>query len=289
MMKMRKNGFSLIELMVAITISMVAMVAVSEVYVSTRQTYKLQNMQSPLADEGRFAISMIQRIVSQAGYRPLPWTTMVAHRIAIATGAATNSITVKFDRDGSNQINCDGSTDAKVPAVPPAVPLAVPPILRIEQNGRKLRCGPVNADGTVNGDGSINANGTVTAANWVDWIVPATAGTGNSSDVVDFAVAYGIDTGPAMTPANFGCGTEAAGNKPRDCIADSYATALPGVATDDQIVAVKVCLILSSEATDSSVIKPAAVKNCGGTDIGGSQANHKLYRTFRTTVLLKNR
>jgi type IV pilus assembly protein PilW len=249
MMKMRKNGFSLIELMVAITISMVAMVAVSEMYVSTRQTYRLQSMQVPLTDEGRFAMSMIQRVVSQTGFRRSPATIMATDRIAIAA----NVITLKFDPDGINQISCDGS-----------VPLAgVAQTLVIQKNGNKLQCGVI------------------------DWVAPATAGTGNSSEVVGFAVTFGIDTGPSTT-TNFGCGPEAAGNKPGDCIADSYVSALPGLAYQ-QIVAVKACLILRSEATDSSVVKSAAVKDCAGTDIGGSQTDHKLYRAFRTTVLLKNR
>ncbi len=38
------RGFSLVELMVALAISMVAMVAVTELYLGTRQTYRVQAM-----------------------------------------------------------------------------------------------------------------------------------------------------------------------------------------------------------------------------------------------------
>lgn len=250
----RKNGFSLIELLIAITISMVGIVAVAKNYVSSRQTYKLQSMQSALTEEGLYAISMMQRTISQAGFRISPSESISSDHIAIST----NGMTLKFVADGSNLIGCDGS----IPAAATAQTLV------IQKTGSKLQCGTF------------------------DWIAPAVSGAGNSSEVVDFQVKFGIDTGPADTPANFGCGLESAGKKPRDCIADSYVTALPTspiVVTADQIMAVKICLLLRTEATDSGVVKPAVVKNCSGTDIADTRDDHKLYRVFRTTVLLKNR
>ena len=247
---MRKNGFSLIELMISIAISMVALVAVSEVYVASRQTYKLQGMQAQLTEEGRFAMAMVQRIVSQAGFRQSPMMPMEIERIS----SAANEITVKFESDGANQVVCNGS----VPAA------GVAQTLTIKRVGAKLQCG------------------------LVDWVAPATVGTGNSSEVADFTVLLGVDTGPS-TDKNFGCGDAAGVNKPRDCIADKYVGGLTGTETSAQIVALRVCLMLSSEASDSSVLRPAPVKNCGGTEIVGSQTNHKLYRTFRSTVLLNNR
>ncbi|AZP14491.1 hypothetical protein EJN92_08655 [Undibacterium parvum] len=252
MMNMRKNGFSLVELLVAITISMVALVAVSASYVSSRQTNKVQGMQNPLTEEGRYAISMIQRIVSQAGFRQTPVSAMPADRIEVAA----NVLTARFEADGSNLIACDGS----VPLAGAAQTLVIQ-----KTNTGKLQCGTV------------------------DWIAPAISGTGNSSEVVDFLVKFGIDTGPALTPENFGCGIANAGTKPRDCIADSYVSTLPSGVSADQIVSVKVCLLLRSEALDSSVVKPALVKDCSGTDIANTQNDRKLYRAFWTTVLLKNR
>ncbi|WP_295763469.1 PilW family protein [Undibacterium sp.] len=251
-MNMRKNGFSLVELLVAITISMVALVAVSASYVSSRQTNKVQGMQNPLTEEGRYAISMIQRIVSQAGFRQTPVSAMPADRIEVAA----NVLTARFEADGRNLIACDGS----VPLAGAAQTLVIQ-----KTNTGKLQCGTV------------------------DWIAPAISGTGNSSEVVDFLVKFGIDTGPALTPENFGCGIANAGTKLRDCIADSYVSTLPLGVNADQIVSVKVCLLLRSEAVDSSVMKPALVKNCSGTDIANTKDDRKLYRAFWTTILLKNR
>jgi type IV pilus assembly protein PilW len=251
MMTMRKNGFSLVELLIAITISMVALIAVSASYVSSRQTNKVQGMQTPLTEEGRYAISMIQRIVSQAGFRQTPVSAMPANRIEVAA----NVLTARFEADGSNLIACNGS----VPAAGTAQALV------IQKTNGKLQCGTV------------------------DWIAPAISGTGNSSEVVDFLVKFGIDTGPALTPENFGCGIANAATKPRDCIADSYVSTLPSGVNADQIVSVKVCLLLRSEAVDSSVMKPALVKDCSGTEIANTKDDRKLYRAFWTTILLKNR
>lgn len=260
-MKAQQNGFSLIELLIAIAISMIAMVAATQVYVGTKSTSRLQAMQIRLSEDGRFGTSMIQRIIAQAGYRQTPSSNIATDRI----GVASSVVTVKFRSDGDTQLNCSGGT-----------PAAADQTLAIQRDATndKLQClFDSNADGVAD-----------TA---VDWIAPANGGEG--SEVVSFRVLMGIDTGPGSTNENLGCGTAAAAVKPRDCIADSYVENLTGGVTADQIVSIKVCWMLRSQATDASVTKSAAVQNCAGTDIPGSQNDRKLYRTFNTTVLLRNR
>ena len=133
----------------------------------------------------------------------------------------------------------------------------------------------------------------------VNWIVPTAEGAGNGTEVADFAVQFGVDTSPVDTPADFGCGVATAAGRSRDCIADSYVAALPAGVTSNQIKAVRVCLVLRSEASDGSVVKPKGVPKCaevlaGTADaadaevISSSQTDRKLYRTFVTTVLMKN-
>jgi hypothetical protein len=152
--------------------------------------------------------------------------------------------------------------------------------MTIEKSGAKLVC---RFD--TNGDGDVidAADGSV------DWIAPAAAGAGNGTEVVDFSVKLGVDTGPAGMNENLGCGTVSGGVKPRDCIADAYVSALPGGVTAAQIVAIKVCWMLRSEATDASITRNANVKDCSNADIANSSNDRKLYRTFHSTVLLRNR
>jgi prepilin-type N-terminal cleavage/methylation domain-containing protein len=254
-MRHQQTGFSLVELLVAIAISMVAMVAATSVYVSSKGTSRLNEMQQRLSEDGRFGNAMLQRIISQAGYRETPSNNIASDRISVTSDGGTSEaiITVKFRTDGANQAVCDGST-----------PAAADQTLVIRQDGSKLRCGTV------------------------EWIAPATAGAGNGTEVMDFYVQMGLDTGPASTNEYLGCGATTGGVKPRDCIVDTYSDAL-GTNTADQIVAIKVCWVLRSEATDASIVKAALVKDCSNNDIANSKDDRKLYRTFNTTVLLRNR
>jgi type IV pilus assembly protein PilW len=262
-MKTKNHGFTLVELMVAIVISLVAVLAATEVYVSTRQTNRLQGMQSRLSEDGRFAVFMLQRFLSQAGFRPTPNIALpVAPNDPIVV--ANDVIAVRFAPDGENQIGCDGSVRP--------VDIVFQSFV-IQRLGNSLQC--TGLDSTAN------------------WIAPAAAGVvGNGTEVADFAVQLGVDTGPPNIAPDFGCGVVVGAFKPRDCIVDEYVDDLDAVnppATSNQIKALRVCLVLRSEAIDGSVVKPTAVRNCANTaDITGSQTDRKFYRTFWTTVLMKN-
>jgi len=238
------RGFSLVELMVAVTIALVAMLAAISLYSSTRQTYRIQGMQSRLSEDGRFAISMLRRVIQQAGFRPSSATLMGATITPDATDASSK-FTVQFTGDGTNTIDCNGA------AVTGAQSLVV------ALSGTSLQCGTT------------------------DWVAPS----GNGTEVISFRADYGIDTGPNTTPKAYGCGTISGATAERDCVADSYVSAV----TSSPIVAVRVCLILRSEDTDISVAKTASYKDCSGADIANSQSDRKLYRTFRSTILLRNR
>lgn len=156
------RGFSLVELMVALAISMVAMVAVTELYLGTRQTYRVQAMQSRLSEDGRFALSILQRLVSQAGYR----ASSAAMPSRIKALSAT-SLQIAFAGDGTGTIACDGS------------PVGVARTVIISRSNTSLQCA----------DGADEA--AATAANKTDWIAPA---GGNGTELADFRIGYGVDT-----------------------------------------------------------------------------------------------
>ena len=67
----RAKGFSLVELMVALTLSMVITSGVAMVWVSNRQTFLGQDNRSRMQENGRFALSVIEREVRLAGYKGL--------------------------------------------------------------------------------------------------------------------------------------------------------------------------------------------------------------------------
>jgi type IV pilus assembly protein PilW len=284
-MKTKNHGFTLVELMVAIVISLVAVLAATEVYVSTRQTNRLQGMQSRLSEDGRFALSMLQRFISQAGFRPAP-SIVLPDSPDGPIAVADNVIRLRFVPDGENQIACDGSV--------------LPPTNGVFQSFEIRRSQRPQSNDRLR----LQCTSLEPGAALVEWIAPAAAGAGNGTEVADFAVQLGVDTNttPANIPADFGCGAATAVGKPRDCIADRYVgnlSELSTPATPDQIKTVRVCLVLRSQAIDGSVVRPNGVPMCaevlaGTADEVGAEVipeslnDRKLYRTFVTTVLMKN-
>lgn len=273
--RMEERGFTLVELLVAMLIALVALTAASDMYLKTRGINRLQGMQSRLSEDGRFALSMLQRIVLQAGFHPNPNPDITANAteynfLKVATAPSirngffdtltATSFNVKFFGDNTNTVGCDGS------AVSGAQTLAI----AANSTAGTLKCGTSG------------------------WIAPS----GNATELVDFKVEYGADiatnssvanVAEAITPANLGCGDDSstAGFKVRDCVADAYVLAT-AQANLEKIVAVRVCLVLRTEDTDASMVRTSAYKNCDDADIAISQTDLKLYRTFRSTIQVKN-
>jgi type IV pilus assembly protein PilW len=72
------HGFSLIELLIAMTITLVMVIAASLVYLSVRETESAQSKASDSIETGTFALQLIGRDLAQAGAYPIvmPPTTM---------------------------------------------------------------------------------------------------------------------------------------------------------------------------------------------------------------------
>ncbi len=63
-----QHGVTLVELMIAITISLIIAIGISSIYASSKRSFKLQEEFSRLQENGRFAINHITRFVRSAGY-----------------------------------------------------------------------------------------------------------------------------------------------------------------------------------------------------------------------------
>ena len=64
----RPHGFSMIELMVAVTLALVVSAAAVAVFVASRSSYLSTSGTAALADGGRFALDFIQSSVRSAGF-----------------------------------------------------------------------------------------------------------------------------------------------------------------------------------------------------------------------------
>ena len=64
-----QRGLSLVELMVAIVLGLILVVAVIELFVNNRQVYRVQEAKARMQEDGRFALHHISRIMLNSGYR----------------------------------------------------------------------------------------------------------------------------------------------------------------------------------------------------------------------------
>ncbi len=65
---MRVRGFSLVELMVALTISLIILAAVSVMFVNTRRAYDTQDRLARVQENGRFAMLYLMQDIRTTGY-----------------------------------------------------------------------------------------------------------------------------------------------------------------------------------------------------------------------------
>jgi type IV pilus assembly protein PilW len=84
----RQLGLTLVELLVALTISSVIAIAAVSALIVSRQGLTTVDAASQLRDNGRFAVDLIQRLGVQAGYQDLIYSTVP--RPANAVGVSAN-------------------------------------------------------------------------------------------------------------------------------------------------------------------------------------------------------
>jgi type IV pilus assembly protein PilW len=87
-----QRGYSLIEVMVAITIALFLMAGAGTIMQHTRNAFKAQDQLAQLQDSERMAMSLITDVVQSAGYYPNPHTftdvqTLVASPAFLTAGA----------------------------------------------------------------------------------------------------------------------------------------------------------------------------------------------------------
>jgi type IV pilus assembly protein PilW len=66
--KDRQQGLTLVELMVAMTISLILLAAISQVFITSRQTYTIEENQARTQEAGRFAMEFLSQDIRMAGY-----------------------------------------------------------------------------------------------------------------------------------------------------------------------------------------------------------------------------
>lgn len=123
MSKNPQQGFSLVELMIAITLGMVLMGAALQFMVSTRQTYELNDDISRIQENGRIALDIMVKDLQMAGYRApmngdgkvpdffLKETTVAGSFLQDGGGANSDRLAIQFDPppDDGTEVDCLGN------------------------------------------------------------------------------------------------------------------------------------------------------------------------------------
>ncbi|WP_028453584.1 PilW family protein [Chitinilyticum aquatile] len=260
----KHSGFTITELMVGLALAMILTLAVANVYIETRATFRTQAAQARLGDEGRFIMAMVQRMAFQAGYRDSANMTQTFNTTRgnmqnreIIDGTE-QSMDVRFYGDPQGNIfSCANDTtgNASYPELKTSQEYAYSIYINSES---KLVCAPLGGDGSQEQVLSENIPSDYSAKN--------------------LKFEYGID--------NNG-----------DQIADQYISpATTGNLDGSKVFSVKMCVVIRNN--DAGLIKagkkadgttPARnYLDCDNNQITLNTNDTRLYRTFKTAVYLRN-
>lgn len=301
-----EQGRTLVELMISMTIGLIIMLAVSTLYVTNTQTYRVTDDKALLEEDGRLALATIAFNLRMAGYGQLTDASPLRNAgggvtnftnagqalqgctggftapLAIpmtCTGSAANpdSFLVRYviDSDNANQsaglpTDCLGQTVAGG-----IVENRFYVQLNPTTNRRELFC--AGNGGTVNG-----------AANF------AFPGQPIADNVVDMKVTYGYDQDDNQsvdgfyTAASLASGTSV----PMPAYKDPDPSLLPpetqALMTDRffKVLSAKVCIVMRS-ANDNLVPAPQRYRDCSGTLV--MPADRRLYSAFSNVISVRGR
>ena len=80
-LKIRQYGLTLVELMVAILLSMLLAAGIIQIYLGNKQTYTFQEAMSRNQENGRYAIEILSRDLRMAGFTGCQVTDRIANTL----------------------------------------------------------------------------------------------------------------------------------------------------------------------------------------------------------------
>lgn len=109
-----QHGFTLIELMISMTLGLVLLLVIGTVFVSSRQTFREQEDSARIQEGGRFALEILGRSIKQAGHVEVPFNDFkVAFEGTAINGTnggtgVADTLTVQYEGAVSDQ-DCEGT------------------------------------------------------------------------------------------------------------------------------------------------------------------------------------
>ena len=68
-----QQGFTLVEIMVALMLGLVVLIGVIQVFISTQQSARIQQAASRMQEDGRIALDILNHYIRLVGYSTFPW------------------------------------------------------------------------------------------------------------------------------------------------------------------------------------------------------------------------
>lgn len=102
----RQCGLSLVEMLVALVISLFLIAGVIQLFIGSKQTYRFHDALSRVQENGRFALEAMARDIRMAGYQPVGGTATITAikdpRTNLSTG--TDQVIVAWSDNGVNTV-----------------------------------------------------------------------------------------------------------------------------------------------------------------------------------------
>jgi len=171
--KSKQGGFTLVEMMIALTLGLIILLVIGTVFVSSSQIFRVQDDNARIQESGRFVLEVIGRSIKQAGHADIPFTgfkvAFSGDAINGADGGAGVADTLTIQYDGViGDSDCEGTGVAAAGTI-------IQNFFNVDAANAQLRC-----------DGEVNVTPPLVG------VVPS--GVVLAENVEDLQILYGIDT-----------------------------------------------------------------------------------------------
>ncbi|MBX9869713.1 MAG: PilW family protein [Burkholderiaceae bacterium] len=290
--KSKLAGRSLVELMIAITIGLFILIAVSALFLSNSQTSRTSDDKSRLEDEGRLALNLIAFHLRMAGYGALisadknplalSYGTTFTKPIGFAVGAAgpdpVQGCAGGFANPAAAVIACAGGTTSDALSIRYVIDLFNANVTSTGIPAPTDCLGQrITAVSSIVENRFFIKNNATTGRSELYCI-----GNGNTSDGADFTgAAQPIAENIIDLRLTYGT-SSTSGQSVDGAFVDANGV---GVAWGN-VLAVNVCLVGQS-ANDGVAARPQQYRDCAGQLI--TAPDRRLYSTFSTVVTLRSK
>jgi len=275
----RQQGFSLVEMMVALVIGLFVLAGVGSVYITGKRSYQARDGLSLLQENGRIAIRIIEQTVVRAGYPMFAEVQPVI--VAPKSGLSLVSLQTQLEEtmEPLKELGAQDSDSLEVIISNGRVKQVAGDILTVQYQA-------ITEGSWRRGDDCLGSSSqlsdrvisklflNIDNRTGIARLMCLGSG-GGTQPLVDNVVAMQVEYGEDSNSDGF---------------ADKYLR-VADVSDWNKVVAIRVGLLISSgeDVLDEPVNEPQIFTLAGQQVTLNSENDRKLYRVFQTTIPLRNR